>query len=65
LTTLGFRPDELDEVADVIVNALRATTPATSTAQAKYDIDVTIAKVCRDRCADLLGHHRLYPEIEL
>jgi glycine hydroxymethyltransferase len=65
LTTLGFRPDELDEVADVIVNALRATTPATSIAKAKYEIDPRVAQACRDRCADLLAHHRLYPEIEL
>jgi glycine hydroxymethyltransferase len=65
LTTLGFRPDELDEVADVIVNALRATTPATSTAKAKYEIDPRVAQACRDRCVDLLAHHRLYPEIQL
>ena len=65
LTTLGFGPDKLDEVADVIVNALRATTPATSTAKAKYEIDPQIAQTCRGRCADLLVHHRLYPAIEL
>ena len=44
LTTLGLRPDEIDEVADVIVTALRATTPASSTAKAKYEIDPLIAK---------------------
>jgi glycine hydroxymethyltransferase len=65
LTTLGFGPDDLDEVADVIVTALRATTPATSTAKAKYDLDPTVAETCRSRCADLLARHRLYPEIEL
>jgi glycine hydroxymethyltransferase len=65
LTTLGFRPDELDEVANVIVNALRATTPATSTAKAKYEIDPQVAQACRNRCADLLAQHRLYPEIKL
>ncbi|HEY5026258.1 MAG TPA: glycine hydroxymethyltransferase [Acidimicrobiales bacterium] len=65
LTTLGFRPDELEEVADVIVNALRATTPATSTAKAKYEINPRVAQACRGRCVDLLAHHRLYPEIEL
>ena len=47
LTTLGFGADELDEVADVIVNALRATTPATSTAKAKYEIDPGVAQACR------------------
>ena len=65
LTTLGFGADELDEVADVLVNALRATTPATSTAKAKYEIDPVVAQACRARCADLLAHHRLYPEIKL
>jgi len=65
LTTLGFGPDELDEVADVLVNALRATTPATSFAKAKYKIDPVVAQVCRARCADLLARHPLYPEIKL
>jgi glycine hydroxymethyltransferase len=65
LTTLGFGPDELDEVADVIVTALRATKPATSTAKAKYDLDPHVAEAGRRRCADLLARHRLYPEIEL
>jgi glycine hydroxymethyltransferase len=65
LTTLGFGPEELDEVTDVIVTALRATTPATPTAKAKYDIEPRIAQACRSRCADLLARHRLYPEVEL
>jgi len=65
LTTLGFGPDELGEVADVIVTALRATTPATATAKAKYELEPQIAEACRSRCADLLARHRLYPEIEL
>jgi glycine hydroxymethyltransferase len=65
LTTLGFRAEELDEVADVIVTALRATTPATSTAKAKYEINPGAAQTCRARCADLLAQHRLYPEIKL
>ena len=65
LTTLGFRSDELAEVADVIVTALRATTPATSAAKAKYEIDPRVAQACRSRCAELLAHHRLYSEIEL
>ena len=47
LTTLGFGPDELDEVADVIVDALEATTPASTGARAKYRIDPEIAQACR------------------
>ena len=65
LTTLGFSPDELDEVADVIVAALRATAPANATAKAKYQLEPRTAEACRRRCADLLARHRLYPEIEL
>jgi len=65
LTTLGFDASELEEVADVIVLALRATTPATATAQARYELDPRIAEACRHRCSDLLARHRLYPDIEL
>ncbi|MGD0392964.1 MAG: glycine hydroxymethyltransferase [Acidimicrobiales bacterium] len=65
LTTLGLGPAELDEVADVIVGALGATTPATSTARAKYVIDPQLVETCRGRCADLLARHPLYPEIVL
>jgi glycine hydroxymethyltransferase len=65
LTTLGFGPGELDEVADVIVTALRATKPATATSQAKYVLDPATAEACRGRCADLLARHPLYPEIQL
>ena len=63
--TILEQPGELDEVADVIVTVLRATTPATSTAKAKYELDAQIAEAGRRRCADLLARHRLYPEIEL
>jgi glycine hydroxymethyltransferase len=65
LTTLGFGTDELDEVAGIIVSALGATTPATSTAKAKYDLDPVVAESCRKECAELLGRHPLYPEIVL
>jgi hypothetical protein len=52
-------------VSLVIVTALRASTPATSTAKAKYEIDAQVAKACRSRCSELLAPHRLYREIEL
>jgi glycine hydroxymethyltransferase len=65
LTTLGFGTDEMDEVADVIVTALRATSPAVAGARAKYAIDSAVAEACRARCADLLARHPLYPGIEL
>ncbi|HSZ42025.1 MAG TPA: glycine hydroxymethyltransferase [Trebonia sp.] len=65
LTTLGFGPDEHDEIADIITTALRATTPATETAKAKYVIDEQVAAACRQRSAGLLARHPLYPGIEL
>ncbi len=65
LTTLGFGPDELDQVSEIIVRTLGATTPASSTAKAKFDLDPIVAESCRKQCADLLERHPLYPEIQL
>jgi len=65
LTTLGFGPDELNEIASIITTALRATTPASAAARAKYTLDARVAVDCRARCAALLGRHPLYPGIEL
>ena len=65
LTTLGLAAAEMDEVADIIATALRATTPETATARAKYAIDQAVAAESRQRCADLLAKHPLYPGIEL
>jgi glycine hydroxymethyltransferase len=65
LTTLGFGTGEMDEIADIITAALRATAPAAAAAKAKYTLDDRVAEQCRTRCADLLGRHPLYPGIEL
>jgi glycine hydroxymethyltransferase len=65
LTTLGFGTGEMDEIADIITAALRATEPAAAAARAKYTLDNRVAEHCRARCADLLGRHPLYPGIEL
>jgi glycine hydroxymethyltransferase len=68
LTTLGFGPDELDEIADIFAAVLGATTPAASSggaSKAKYVLDAKVAADSRDRCAELLGRHPLYPGIEL
>jgi glycine hydroxymethyltransferase len=65
LTTLGFGPDELDEIAGIITTALRATVPASATAKARYTLDAKVAEECRARCADLLARHPLYPAIQL
>jgi glycine hydroxymethyltransferase len=65
LSTLGLTADEMDEVADIITTVLRSTTPATATAKAKYILDESVAAASRQRCADLLARHPLYPGIEL
>jgi glycine hydroxymethyltransferase len=65
LTTLDFGTDEIDDVADIIVTALRATKPATPTTKAKYLLEEDVAKRCRERSGELLSAHRLYPDIEL
>jgi glycine hydroxymethyltransferase len=65
LTTLGFGPDELDEIAGIIATVLSATTAAGASAKAKYVLDPKVAADSRDRCADLLGRHPLYPGIEV
>jgi glycine hydroxymethyltransferase len=65
LTTLGFGTGEMDEIAAVITAALRAAAPADAAAKAKYTIDPQVAAQCRERCADLLSRHPLYPGIEL
>jgi glycine hydroxymethyltransferase len=65
LTTLGFGPGEMDEIAAIITAALGATAPAAPAAKAKYTLDAQVAEQCRARSADLLGRHPLYPGIEL
>jgi glycine hydroxymethyltransferase len=70
LTTLGFGPDELDEIAGIFAAVLGATAPAGTTtagatAKAKYTLDAKVAADSRARCAELLGRHPLYPGIEL
>jgi glycine hydroxymethyltransferase len=65
LTTLGFGPDELDAVAEIIVRALRATSSASVTSKAKYEFDPKVAESCKKECAELLARHPLYPEIDL
>jgi glycine hydroxymethyltransferase len=68
LTTLGLTPDELREVADIIVTALRATTGGSAdnpASKAAYRLDESTAAKLRDRCAELLGRHRLYPDLEI
>jgi glycine hydroxymethyltransferase len=64
LTTLGFSSAEMDEVADVIVSTLRATTPAAGS-KARYHLDEPVRDAGRRRVGDLLAAHPLYPGLEL
>jgi glycine hydroxymethyltransferase len=69
LTTLGMGPSEMDEVADIMVEVLRATAPTTTSAgapsKAKYTLADGLVERSRARCADLLGRFPLYPDIRL
>jgi hypothetical protein len=52
-------------VADLITGVLGATTPASGSSKAKYQLESAVAESSKKRCAELLGKHRLYPEIDL
>jgi glycine hydroxymethyltransferase len=69
LTTRGFGPSELDEVAELIVAVLKGTTqkPAASGNPSKvhYILADGVAAEVNSRAADLLGKHPLYPTIDL
>lgn len=69
LTTLGFEPAELDEVADIITTTLDATKPGTTSAgqpsQARYHTTQGVAETGRRRSAELLSQHPLYRDIVL
>jgi glycine hydroxymethyltransferase len=68
LTTLGMGETDMDEVADVITTALRATTAAstaTGTSQARFVLEAGVGEGCRARCAELLAAHPLYPQVQL
>jgi len=68
LTTLGCGPAEMDEIADIITTALRATTAASAPSglsQAHYVLDDRVATTCRSRCADMLGRFPLYSDVKI
>ena len=73
VTTLGMRADEMREIADVIADVLHATTPgviasgknAGKPSLVQYRLDERVAQAARERSADLLDRHPLYPGIDL
>jgi glycine hydroxymethyltransferase len=68
LTTRGFTPADMDEVAALMVTVFENTTPTAASAgpsKAKYVLAEGIATKVRERSADLLDAHPLYPQIDL
>lgn len=73
VTTLGMREAEMDEVADLIHVVLSATSADTiasgpnagSASKARYRLDEAVATGVAGRVSDMLGRHRLYPDLEL
>ncbi len=69
LTSRGFGTDDLDRVAELIVDVLSATTPNAApsggTSKAKYTIADGVAEKTHAAAAELLAANPLYPGLEL
>jgi glycine hydroxymethyltransferase len=70
LTTLGMGPEEMREIASIIVSVLSHTEPAIvqKTGQLSKANSVTSPKIleaAKNRVSQLLTHFPLYPEIEI
>jgi glycine hydroxymethyltransferase len=69
LTSRGFGTDDFDRVAELMVDVLGGTTPATTAAgapsQAKYAIADGVAEKTLAASAELLDLHPLYPGLDL
>ena len=69
LTTRGFGADDFDRVAELIVDVLANTTPATTSTgapgKAKYVIADGVADRTKAAAQELLDAHPLYPGLEL
>jgi glycine hydroxymethyltransferase len=69
LTTRGFGPTEFDRVAELIVDVLANTTPASTASgeasKAKYVLADGVAERVHAASAELLAAHPLYPGLTL
>jgi len=69
LTSRGFGSGEFDRVAELIVDVLESTTPATTAAgapgKAKYLLADGVAARTKAASAEMLDTHPLYPGLEL
>ena len=69
LTSRGFTTSDMDEVAAMITDVLKKTTPTTTKdgkpGKAKYELTPEVAEGSKDRAAKLLDLHPLYPDFEI
>jgi len=69
LTTRGFGHDEFDMVAELVVDVLNNTKPATTSkgtqSQATYTLADGVADKTKARSGELLDKHPLYPGLDL
>jgi glycine hydroxymethyltransferase len=69
LTTRGFGHDEFDNVAALVVDVLKNTTPGTTKAggpsKASYTLADGVAEKTRAASAEMLEKHPLYPGLDL
>ena len=69
LTSRGFTTSDMDEVAAMITDVLKKTTPTTTKdgkpGKAKYELTPEVAEGSKDRAAKLLDLHPLYPGFEI
>ena len=69
LTSRGFTTSDMDEVAAMITDVLKKTTPTTTKdgkpGKAKYELAPEVAEGSKDRAAKLLDLHPLYPGFEI
>ncbi|MCX6989592.1 MAG: glycine hydroxymethyltransferase [Chlamydiae bacterium] len=68
LTTLGMKEGEMQQIGDLIVELLSATTPTNvektgEKSRAKVHIDATVLQSVQEKCLSLLKKFPLYPEI--
>ena len=68
LTTLGLKGDEMMKIADLIVELLANTRPATingKASKAKVEIDEKVLEKVRAEVTELLSSFPLYPELSV
>lgn len=69
LTTRGLTSDDMDRIAELIVQSLSQTVPSTTSSgavsKAQYRLDEAVARRVHDAADELTERHPLYPELEM